>query len=493
MASLAKGYTQKKLLGQVYTPLWIVRKILDEVGFVGDVVLGKQILDPACGDGRFLLEVAKRIIEASPIENLRENLEYIHGWDIEEDAVALCIQNLNALVAPFGVVVDWKITAKDAIRQLPPAPAASQAFDFIVGNPPYIRIQHLEEAQRGFIQQHFQFCQNGSTDIYIAFYELALHLLSDHGSAGFITPNTFLFTQTGRVLRSHFQSRQNLIRVTNYGASQLFENATTYSAVVIFDKRKKDSFTYHLAQNQQVLKTQEVFFENLSAHKTWSFVTASQHDGNGRRLGDICKIHVGITTLCDRAYIFPIEELDENFALAKTKLMGDVKIERSILKPIIKGSTLKTSQDPIREYVLFPYQKENGKNQIIKENDLAKRFPNAYAYLKSLRSELDKRDNGRPNPVAWYAFGRSQGLETSFGKKIVFSPMNLRPNFILHENEGCTLYSGYCIKYEGDYVALLSKLNSPEMQAFVQSSSRDFRNGWKAYNKRILEEFVVEI
>ncbi|GAB4339554.1 MAG: hypothetical protein OHK0038_18720 [Flammeovirgaceae bacterium] len=115
----------------------------------------------------------------------------------------------------------------------------------------------------------------------------------------------------------------------------------------------------------------------------------------------------------------------------------------------------------------------------------------AYDYLLSVKEELDKRDNGKPNAVAWYAFGRSQGLDTSFGKKILFSPMNNKPNFVLVENEESTFYSGYCIKYNGDYAFLLEQLNSQRLADFIAVSSRDFRSGWKAYNKKALEEFTI--
>jgi hypothetical protein len=70
--------------------------------------------------------------------------------------------------------------------------------------------------------------------------------------------------------------------------------------------------------------------------------------------------------------------------------------------------------------------------------------------------------------------------------------MNKKPNFIFYENEECTLYSGYCIRFNGDFQKLLKQLNSDEMQKFVEISSRDFRGGWKAYNKRVIENFIIE-
>ena len=133
----------------------------------------------------------------------------------------------------------------------------------------------------------------------------------------------------------------------------------------------------------------------------------------------------------------------------------------------------------------------DGKHKIIAEDELKEKFPFAYEYLLKSKSILDKRDNGNPNPVAWYAFGRTQGLDTTFGKKILFSPMNKKPNFIFSEFEEATFYSGYCIKYDGDYNYLLTKLNSKKMEEYIKITARDFRGGCKAYNKKIVQEFLI--
>ncbi len=492
MGSLAKTYNQQKRFGQVYTPPFIVEKILDDLGYVSSIILQKTILDPACGDGRFLEEVVKRIISYSPIQDLVQNLSCVHGWDIDSEAVMLCIKKLNQLIAPHKITVNWNIRVVDAIQQLPSEILPDESlFDFIVGNPPYIRIQHLEEAQRQFIQQHYAFCQRGSTDLYIAFYELGLSLLKPNGLLGFITPNTFFYTETAKAMRHAMVQRACIKQITNYADIQVFDNVSTYSAIVILSKLANTHFTFEQASSHIDFSKKQVAISQLNEQKVWRLSTTQQFDNEGIRLGDICNIHVGITTLCDKAYLFAAESLDDHYLLAKTRLAGEVRLEKGILKPIIKASTLKLGQEKIKEYVLFPYQKVNGKHQIIPEQTLQDQFPLAYQYLLSVKVELDKRDNGTPNQVAWYAYGRSQGLETSLGKKILFSPMNKKPNFILSTNEEATFYSGYCIKFKGDYEALLKQLNSEKMEAFIAVSSRDFRGGWKAYNKRVLEEFRV--
>lgn len=496
MASLAKTYDNQKLLGQIYTPPFIVEKILNEIGFNSPSILGKTVLDPACGDGRFLEEIVNRIIKLSPIEQLEENLSCIYGWDIDEGAIESCKDNLNNIIEPLNIFVNWNIKVCNSIEKLPKNDlfnfTEEENFDFIVGNPPYIRIQHLEEENRKFIQLNYRFCQTGSTDIYIAFYELCYHLLSDIGICGLITPNTFFYTETGKALREFLVRTKSIKQISNYADIQVFDNATTYSAILIFDKRKHDKFTFQQANSKLDFSSREIDLTEIQHQKFWQLSTEKATKIDGVKLKEICKIHVGITTLCDKAYIFSIEPIDEKYVWANTKLKGKVKIEREILKPIVKGSLLKTSQDKIKEYVLFPYQKKDGKNKIISEEILRGGYPFAFEYLVSVKDELDKRDNGQKNTVAWYAFGRSQGLETSFGRKIIFSPMNAKPNFILYEDEECTFYSGYCIKYNGDLDWLLNELNSQRLADFMAVSSRDFRGGWKAYNKKTVEEFTIK-
>ncbi len=101
------------------------------------------------------------------------------------------------------------------------------------------------------------------------------------------------------------------------------------------------------------------------------------------------------------------------------------------------------------------------------------------------------RDKGKPNPVAWYAFGRSQGLDTSFGKKILTSPLNKKPNFIVWEKEDYTFYAGYCIKYDGDLYELAKELNSSDMEFYINHVSRSYQNNYKSYSKTFIKNFGI--
>jgi adenine-specific DNA-methyltransferase len=299
MASLVKTYSPTKLFGQIYTPSFIVNKVLDDVGFVGHNIIGKRILDPACGDGQYLIEIAKRIIEVSKLEDLTYNLSFVYGWEIDPIAVLQCKRHLNTLVEGIGITIDWNISVCNALEKLPRLNLCDKKdtlFDFIVGNPPYIRIQHLEKDSRNFIQKEYSFCKKGSTDIYIAFFELALSLLDSQGLCGFITPNTYFYTETASKLRAKLWEDKLLRKVTNYGTIQIFENATTYSAITIFGVESRESFDFEEAYTTYDFFKKKLFFEPGVKGDPWRLTATKQINKIGRKLKEICRIQVGLTT-----------------------------------------------------------------------------------------------------------------------------------------------------------------------------------------------------
>nr|WP_229253932.1 N-6 DNA methylase [Dyadobacter sp. NIV53] len=166
MASQTRDYDKKKLLGQIYTPLHIVEKILTDTGFYSSDFDHSTILDPACGDGRFLIPAAQFIIKNSTPNEVEKRLENIYGWDIDPDAINMCRQNLDDLVVPLGLKISWNLFIINALEQID----STQKFDLIIGNPPYIRIQHLPISQRQYVQTVYSFCNSGSTDAYVAFF-----------------------------------------------------------------------------------------------------------------------------------------------------------------------------------------------------------------------------------------------------------------------------------------------------------------------------------
>ncbi len=489
--------------GVIYTPEWIVNLILDKIEYNKNP-LDKKIIDPACGDGNFLIIVLDRLFNYSidnklTIEEIKEQLNNIYGFEIDSNSVKQCKDNLTEVAKSYNIeYTNWNIFNIDSLNKAE-VNKYFKKFDYVIGNPPYIRIQHLGEKRRKKIQKEWMFCKSGSTDIYIAFFELATKLLKSNGKLGYITPNTFFRTNTAYNLRGMLTNRRCIKEIIDFGYHQIFDNATTYSAITILDKNwDKNEFSYYNFDND-TNKINFVDIIKLSTLNNKQWVLASNKDlkrikeieNRGERLGKIAKIHVGVTTLADDFYIFKNPIFEDDKAIIKLKDDREFIIEKSILKPIIKASILKSADEIQNRYIIFPYKKINGYNQIIEETELEEKYPYTYKYFLAIKERLSLRDKGKQNYITWYAFGRSQGLDTSFGKKILFPPLSLKPNFIIWEKEEYTFYAGYCIKFEGDLTCLAEQLNSSDMTFYINYIGRDYRNGYKAYAKNFIKNFGI--
>jgi len=502
---MMKKISNEKLNGIVYTPKRIVNLILDNVNYTTEYnIHSKKIIDPSSGVGAFLVVVVDKFINSAlknnkTTNNIKSLLESnIYGFDIDKEAVENCRSNLNNVAKKYSILdVNWNLLCIDSLnREI--VSKYFKKFDFVVGNPPYIRIQHLGKERRGKIQREWSLCQYGSTDIFIAFFELGYNLLNDRGKLGYITPNTFLKTKAGESLRYFLKESKSLKTLIDFEHYQVFDNATTYSVITILDKyNNKDIFSLYKGDLDNIKYLEDVNINNLNIDN-WILTSNEilkklKHiETRGIHLSKISDIHVGITTLADDYYIFKEPVIKADIATIRLKDGREFNIETSILKPIIKASVLKNSDDDQNRYVIFPYKKVKGEHKIMQENELKESYPLTYKYFLSIKKVLLARDKGKPNTVSWYAFGRSQGLDTSFGKKILTSGMNLKPNFIVWEREEYTFYAGYCIKFEGNLNWLAKQLNSSYMEFYINYISRKYQNNYKSFAKSFIEKFGVE-
>jgi len=237
--------SEKKLNGVVYTPKWIVELILDKLDYKNSIY-EKRIIDPACGDGAFLSVVVERFIEDAKRKGINNNAikikleDNIFGFDIDKNATEKCISILSNITSKYSIKgVKWNIIKTDSLDKAF-VNKFFNSFDFVVGNPPYIRIQHLGIKRREKIQNEWNLCQKGSTDIFITFFELGYYLLNKNGKLGYITPNTYLKTKAGENLRNFIKYNKILKTLIDFEHNQLFDNATTYSLITILDKNHRE-------------------------------------------------------------------------------------------------------------------------------------------------------------------------------------------------------------------------------------------------------------
>jgi adenine-specific DNA-methyltransferase len=498
---------KKKENGVVYTPSWIVKEILDLSRYKNNIY-NKKVMEPGCGEGAFLIEILKRIIIDAKNNNITNQKisklinDNIYGVDIDEKSIAICKAKLNKICQ--GNQIDFPIwdniktidlLSKDIIEEY------RNAFDFVFGNPPYVRIQNLSQKTREFINTNLTVCKNGSTDLYLAFFELGHLFLKGDGLLGYITPNTFLNSSTGKETRKYIQ---NIVETfVDFEHYQIFENATTYSLITILNNRPTKNLINLYKGNLSSIRYDGDLNIKRFGDNNWILEKESilnkidEIKKRGKALGERAKIHTGLATLKDELFIFKNPTINGDVATITLKNGKTFDVEKNILKKIIKASTWKNAQENQQLFIIFPYKQINGKYEIITEKEMEQNYPLTLKYFQSVRKELEQRDKGDKNKLAkypsWYAFGRSQGIDTSFGKKIITAGINLKPRFIVCEEEDTTYYAGYSIHYDGDLYQLAAKLNSEDMEYFIKYSSRDYQGDYKSYSKSFIKDFGVEI
>ena len=209
---------RRKEHGIYYTPRFITDYIVKET--VGrflkershNEILNIRILDPACGSGSFLIRAydellnyhayrsGKPVTELDQWERLPILIKNIFGVDLDMQAVEIARLNLllrslakretlpsladnirqgNSLIS--GTEEELRSYFGDNWREKKPFNWEQEfedimvdgAFDVIIGNPPYVRIQTLPRDEADYYREFYQ-SAFGSFDIYILFLEQAI-------------------------------------------------------------------------------------------------------------------------------------------------------------------------------------------------------------------------------------------------------------------------------------------------------------------------------
>ena len=474
----------KKQHGVVFTPSWVAEYMVKNIFSHRKITGDEKILDAGCGNGVFSIAAAQCFAKLAkkPIEKvIQENMFFI---DINAEYVQNTTDNLLACAKS-----NKNLQANGICGDFCWHDFENQSFDYIIGNPPYVRIQNLED-RRPALKKRFFSASSGASDLYFCFFERAMSLLAPNGLVSFITPNSYFFSHAGRNLRGMIGG--NMVQIIDIDHHQIFENATTYTAISCFSKEKSKKCLFGRYDPKLF---PNIAFKNIdlpSLQETpWSFVDENLSQkmkklrDSHSTLGQIADIHYGIATLKDDIFIFRPENQTEG-----SYIINGYAIEKSICVPIIKASTFKGSKQNLK--LLFPYQ--DGK--LISEDVMKQKFPNALKYLSAHRNVLEARDKGGGKHYkAFYAFGRTQGLKNSFGPKILTSPMNKFPRFFVSKNMESTFFAGYCIKPKNastNLNDLCKVLNSSLMHQFITGVSRSYRGGYKSYAKSFLQHFVHE-
>ncbi|MGN8495008.1 DUF7149 domain-containing protein, partial [Helicobacter pylori] len=194
-------------------------------------------------------------------------------------------------------------------------------FDCIIGNPPYIRQEHIKDL-KPLLQKQYQDFYNSSSDIYTYFFALSYHLLKEKGFSAFITSNKYARAKYGAKLREWLLKKTTIVSYMELNALKVFESAAVDTSIMNFIKQtppKESDFKYYepTPNDKDDLKSAPYLSMKQNALSTESFIFANatlldlrdkiESVGTPLKDWDI-QINYGIKTGANEAFIIPTEK-----------------------------------------------------------------------------------------------------------------------------------------------------------------------------------------
>ena len=140
-------FVKVKHRGRIYTPDYLVSDILNQGHYVIGNINKKNVIDNSCGDGQFLIQIVDRYCKDFLKNNndkllLKKELEaYIHGIEIDEEELKVCKNRCDTVANLYNIHnVKWDFIIEDAMK----VTKYNNKMDFVVGNPPYVRVHNLK-------------------------------------------------------------------------------------------------------------------------------------------------------------------------------------------------------------------------------------------------------------------------------------------------------------------------------------------------------------
>ena len=259
----------------------------------------------------------------------------------------------------------WKLEFARVFRE-------NGGFDVIIGNPPYIHLEHIKDQSAFYKSLNFS-TYEARGDIYSLFYEKGVQLLKENGFLCFITSNKWMRAAYGKSLRRFFVNNTNPIQLVDFAGQQIFDatvdtniillsksdNENSTKAVIVKDKESTNNLSVYIKQNCVTSK--------FDTDDSWAILSPIEQsikakiEAIGTPLKDWnVKINRGILTGCNEAFIISGEKRDEILLNCKTDCERNSTVE--LIRPVLRGRDIRRyGYEWVGLYIiaLFPSRRYN--------------------------------------------------------------------------------------------------------------------------------------
>ncbi len=490
--------------GAIFTRIEVVEFILDLVGYVAVEPLHLQrILEPSFGEGDFLLPIIDRLLAAWRTHNGNistagtELAGSIRAVELHRETFVsvrravinrLDKEGISATVAS-GLADQWLILGDFLLEN------QNADFDFVVGNPPYVRQELIPAPLLTEYRRRYQTMYDRA-DLYIPFIERSLSLLTESGTLGFICADRWMKNRYGGPLREFIAKGFHLkAYVDMVGTNAFHSEVSAYPAITVITKAKtgptRIAHSPMIDKNVLAAVATEINSDFLqkeasvremagivNGSEPWLLESSDQIAlirSVEKKFPTLeqagCKVGIGVATGADEAFIGDFEVLD-------------VEPDRKL--PMVSTSDIQSGEVVWRgQGVINPFADDGN---LVDLQD----YPRLARYLDERKAIIAKRHCAQKTPSNWYRTIDRIWPELTRKPKllipdikgeahIVYEPGKLYP----HHN----LY--YVVSDTWDLRALQAVLLSSIAKLFVATYSTKMRGGYLRFQAQYLRRIRI--
>lgn len=492
--------------GAIYTRSEVVDFILDLVGYTADKPLQQyRLLEPSCGEGDFLRPVLRRLLASwrrfgTSTDAIADLGEAIRAVELHRDTFhatrpAVVAQLIEEGVAPSTAedLADRWLTRGDFLL----SPLDGQ-FDFVVGNPPYVRQELIPAPLLAEYRNRFETMYDRA-DLYVPFIERSLSFLAPGGSLGFICADRWMKNRYGGPLRKLISERYHLkIYVDMVDTPAFHSEVTAYPAITVITREKPgptriarrpkiDMAT--LAELAGALTGQPVPVNSAAIREVprvtcgaepWLLETSDQMALIRRLEGEFptleqagCRVGIGVATGADKAFIGDFEALD-------------VEPDRKV--PLVTTRDIDSGEVRWRGLgVINPFA-EGGGLVALEE------YPRMRRYLESRREAIAGRHCAQKAPANWYRTIDRITPALAGRPKLLIPDIKGEAHIVYEEGR---LYPHHNLYYvtsdDWDLRALQAVLLSGITRLFIATYSTKMRGGFLRFQAQYLRRLRLPL
>lgn len=484
--------------GAIFTRPEVVDFMLDLVGYTAGRPLWQlRLLEPSFGGGEFLLRAVERLLQAAQTAEIAANelAPAIRAVELHSDTFHQTREKLSKLLqdhqvpaATISMLLEAWLKNADFLLE-----ADRDAFDFVIGNPPYVRQELIPSDLLAEYRLRYKTLYDRA-DLYVPFIEKSLNLLKNDGQMCFICSDRWMKNRYGGPLRALISSGYSLRYYVDMVGTDAFQSeVTAYPAITVIQRGKSDEkpLLAHRPEvsSESLNQLHQLFTGPVTNYNgTVSMLAASPHGDEPwllesdaqpslelvRRLEAAfptleeagCSVGIGVATGADKVFIAPYDELDvedeRKLPLVTTKdiLAGEVRWKGlGVVNPFEEDGTL-------ADFSAYP------------------RFA---SYINRHREVLQKRHCAQKANGSWYRTIDRITPSLSARQKLLVPDIKGEANIVLEKGQLYPHHNLYFItSAHWSLEALQRILQSGIARLFVRAYSTKMRGGCLRFQAQYL-------